>query len=154
MKRGVFILVLGVVAAAAAYGCIYFACTASARSLQRSDQPELAWLKEEFNLSDAEFNRVSELHAAYLPQCRDMCRQIDAQNVHLQKLLADTTNVTPEIDAALADAARMRSDCQRMMLRHFVQVSQTMPPEQGRRYLAWVEAKAFLPDYVMSRTEN
>jgi Heavy-metal resistance len=149
MNRGVFILVLGVVAGAVAYGCIYFACTASARNLQRSDKPELAWLKGEFNLSDAEFKRISELHEAYLPQCRDMCRQIDAQNVHLEKLLADATNVTPEIDAALAEAARMRAECQRMMLRHFFQVSHTMPPEQGRRYLAWVKAKAFLPDYGM-----
>jgi hypothetical protein len=36
-----------------------------------------------------------------------------------------------------------------MMLRHFFQVSQTMPPEQGRRYLAWVKEKAFLPNYDM-----
>ena len=71
MKKGALILILGLVAAAAAYGCIYFVCTASARSLQRSDKPELAWLKEEFHLSDADFKRVSELHAAYLPRCRD-----------------------------------------------------------------------------------
>jgi hypothetical protein len=66
MKRGVLILLFGLVAAAAAYGCIYFACTSSARNLQKSDKPELAWLKEEFKLSDTEFKRVSELHAAYL----------------------------------------------------------------------------------------
>ncbi len=82
MKKGVLILVFGLVAAAAAYGCIYFACTASARSLQRTDKPELAWLKEEFNLSDASFKRVSDLHAAYLPPCRDMCREIDAHNAN------------------------------------------------------------------------
>src|SRR6266496_3364923 len=151
MKRGVFILVLGLVAATAAYGCVYLACTSSARSLQRSDKPELAWLKEEFKLSDAEFKRVSELHAAYLPQCRDMCREIDAQNVKLQTLLSGATNMTPEITAALTETARLRSECQSMMLRHFFQVSQTMPPEQGRRYLAWVKEKAFLPNYDMPK---
>ncbi len=150
MKRGILILVFGLVAAAAAYGCVYLACTSSARSLQRSDKPELAWLKEEFNLDDTEFKRVSELHAAYLPQCREMCRQIDAQNGQLRKLLAGATNMAPEIDAALAESARLRSDCQRMMLHHFFQVSQTMPPEQGRRYLAWVKEKAFLPNYGMN----
>ncbi len=67
MKKGVLLLVFGLIAAAAAYGYIYFACTASARSLQRSDKPELAWLKEEFNLNDAELKRVSDLHEAYLP---------------------------------------------------------------------------------------
>ena len=149
MKKGVLILVFGLIAAAAAYGCIYFVCTASARSLQRSDKPELAWLKEEFNLNDAEFKRVSDLHEAYLPQCREMCIQIDAQNTKLQKLLAGATDLSPEIERELVESSRLRTECQTMMLRHFFQVSQTMPPEQGRRYLSWVEAKAFLPDYGM-----
>jgi len=151
MKKGVLILVLGLLAAAAAYGCIYFVCMSPVRSLQQSDKPELAWLKEEFKLSDTEFKRVSELHAAYLPQCRDMCREIDAQNVKLQTLLSGATNMTPEITAALTETARLRSECQSMMLRHFFQVSQTMPPEEGRRYLAWVKQKAFLPNYDMPK---
>src|ERR1051326_8468672 len=131
MKKGVLILVLGLLAAAAAYGCMYFVCTSASRSLKRSETPELAWLKAEFKLSDAEFKRVSELHAAYLPQCRDKCREIDAQNVKLQTLLSDATNMTPEITAALAENSRLRSECQSMMLRHFSQVSRTMPPEEG-----------------------
>lgn len=150
MKRGLLILVFGLIVSAAAYGCIYFVCTSPARNMQRSEKPELAWLKDEFNLSDAEFKRVSELHSAYLPQCQEMCRTIDAQNTQLQKLLAGATNVTPEIESALTEASRLRADCQTMMLRHFMQVSQTMPPEQGRRYLAWVKEKAFLPNYGMS----
>jgi Skp family chaperone for outer membrane proteins len=149
MKKGVFILVIGLIVAAAAYGCTYFGCTSCIRVLQHSDRPELAWLKDEFNLNDAEFKRVSELHAAYLPQCREMCRKIDAQNAQLQKLLTTATNTTPEIDAALAETARLRSDCQRMMLRHFFQVSQTMPPAQGHRYLVWVKGKAFALNFDM-----
>ena len=151
MKKGVLILVLGLLAAAAAYGCIYFVCTSSARSLQQSDTPELAWLKEEFKLPEVEFKRVSELHAAYLPQCRDMCREIDAHNVKLQTLLSGATNMSPEITVALTESSRLRSECQTMMLRHFFQVSQTMPPEEGRRYLAWVKEKAFLPNYDMPK---
>ena len=37
-----------------------------------------------------------------------------------------------------------------MMLRHFIEVSQTMPAEQGRRYLAWVKEKAVLSNYLMA----
>lgn len=151
MKRGLLILVLGLLAAAAGYGVIYFTRTSSARSLQQSEQPELAWLKQEFGLGETEFRRVSGLHAAYLPQCREMCRQIDAQNTRLQKLLAVATNITPEIDRELAEAARLHSQCQRMMLDHFFQVSQAMPPGQGRRYLSWVKGKAFQPDYEMPK---
>lgn len=141
---------LGLIVAAAAYGCIYFVCTMPARSLEKSEQPELAWLKDEFSLSDAEFKRVSELHSAYLPQCREMCRKIDAQNEQLQKFLVGATNVTPEIEKGLLEASRLRAECQTMMLRHFIEVSQTMPPEQGQRYLAWVKEKTFLPSYDMS----
>src|SRR6266850_1430660 len=150
MKRGILILVFGLVAAAAAYGCVYFVCTAPARSLQNREKPELAWLQAEFQLSDPEFKRVSELHAAYLPQCQEMCRQIDAQNQEVQKLLSGATNMTPQIEAALAESARLRSACQQMMLQHFFQVSQRMPPAQGLRYLSWVKEKAFLPDYGMN----
>ena len=149
MKKGIIILILGLLAGVAAYGCVYFVCMSPARSLQQSDKPELAWLKEEFNLSDADFKRVSELHAAYLPQCREMCREIDAHNLKLQKIVSGATNMTPEINAAVSESARLRSECQTMMLRHFFQVSQTMPPEHGRRYLAWVKEKAFLPDFGM-----
>jgi hypothetical protein len=151
MKRGVLILLLGIVAAAVGYCCVYVACTSPVRSLQQSDKPELAWLKEEFHLTDAEFNRVSELHASYLPQCREKCREIDAQNAKLQKLLAVATNATPEIDAALVEITRLRAECQQMMLHHFFQVSQTMSPEQGLRYLAWVKGKAFMPNYDMPK---
>ena len=151
VKRGVLILLFGLLAAAVAYCCVYRASTSAARSLKQSDKPELAWLKEEFRLSDAEFKRVAELHAAYLPQCREMCREIDAHSAKLEALLSGATNMTPEITAALAESSRLRSECQTMMLRHFFQVSQTMPSEQGRRYLSWVKEKAFLPNYDMPK---
>ena len=150
MKRGLLILMLGLPVGAATYGCVYLACTSSARELRRSDKPELAWLKQEFKLGEAEFKRVSELHASYLPQCREMCLQIDAHNRRVQTLLAGATNTTPEIDEALVESGRLRSECQRMMLRHFFKVSQTMPPEQGRRYLSWVKEKAFQANYGMN----
>jgi hypothetical protein len=151
MKKGIFILVLGLALAAAAYGCVYFFCTSSARSWERSSQPELAWMKEEFHLSDSEFKRISELHAAYLPQCMEVCRQIEAQNQRLKALLAATNHMTGEIESAIAESARLRGECQRNMLRHFYDVSRTMPPEQGRRYLAWVQERTFLESEGMMR---
>lgn len=151
MKKGILVLVFGLVAAAAAYGCIYFACTSSARTLKKSNKPELAWLKEEFHLSDAEFKRVADLHAAYLPECAEMCREIDAQNEHLKQLLIATNQMTPEIEAAIAEGSKLRAECQRHMLNHFYAVSRTMPPEQGRRYLAWVQEKTCLSNDGMMR---
>ena len=143
MKKGMLILALGLALAAAAYGCVYFFGTSSARNLEQTNEPELAWLKEEFHLSDSEFKRVSELHAAYLPQCAEMCRQVEAQNERLRALLAATNQMTPEIQSAIAESSRLRGECQSHMLAHFYEVSRTMPPEQGRRYLAWVQERTF-----------
>jgi len=149
MKKGLFILLLGLAVAAAAYGCVYFACTSSARRLAQGSKPELAWLREEFNLSDSEFKRISELHAAYLPKCAEMCGQVDAQNQRLRALLAATNQMTAEIESAIAERARLRGQCQRNMLEHFFQVSRAMPPEQGRRYLEWVQDKTCLANEGM-----
>lgn len=154
MRRGFIILALGLVGAVVAYCCLYLTGTSSKRELMRSEQPELAWLKQEFNLTDAEFARVSELHATYLPQCREMCRRIDGQKMKLQKLLAAASTMTLEIESAITESARLRVECQRNMLRHFFDVSRMMPPEQGKRYLDWVTEKTFQPDYGMGQVTD
>jgi hypothetical protein len=78
-----------------------------------------------------------------------MCRRIDAKNAELKDLLAKTNTLTPDIEKKLTEAAELRLECQKAMLKHFLEVSQTMPPEEGKRYLAWVQERTFLPDYAM-----
>lgn len=153
MRRGFLILGLGVIAAIASYYCIYLAGTTGPRTLLQSRQPELAWLKQEFKLSEAEFTRLSQLHDAYLPQCRERCRLIRQLNNKLGQLLATTSDVTPEIESVLAERAKMRSECQAAMLKHFFEVSRTMPPEQGRRYLSWVQEQTCLREQTMYHDE-
>lgn len=140
MKRN-FIFIFGLAASLVAYAGVYFASSSRARDLQSRPQPELAWLKQEYNLSDAEFKRISELHEAYLPQCREMCMKIDAKNAEIRTLLETSTNVTSQVQTALNEAAALRAKCQSQMLNHFFEVSRTMSPEQGKRYLAWVRSK-------------
>jgi hypothetical protein len=149
MRRGILILFLGVAGAVLAYCAFYRMGTEAPREWMRSSQPELAWLKQEFSLSDAEFGRISALHSAYLPQCTEMCRRIGEQNTKLRLLLESAGNMTSEIESAIAEAARLRGECQRNMLQHFFAVSQTMPRDQGRRYLALVKEKTFLSDHGM-----
>ena len=138
MKRPWLILIGGLVLAALAYAGTYYAGSARSCCLVQSPTPELAWLQEEFHLSDAEFNRVKTLHEAYGAACAERCRHIDAKNAELRELLARTNNVTPQIEVALQEAARLRADCQQAMLQHFYEVSRSMPPGQGRRYFDWM----------------
>lgn len=153
MFRGYQILVLGVVVAALAYAGFYLAGTARSRQMLHSPQPELAWLKQEYHLSDAEFARISKLHNAYLPQCEARCRKIAEVSAKLEKALAGASGVTPEIKELLAERANMRAQCQAEMLEHFFAVSRTMPPEEGRRYLAWVQQQTCFEDTMMAGHE-
>jgi hypothetical protein len=146
MKRAWLILVLGLVVGLAAYVGFYYAATARSRSLARSPEPELAWLRDEFHLGDAEFERISKMHDAYLAGCAERCRRIDERSVELRRLLQASNRVTPQIEQALAEAAQLRAQCQAQMLEHFFEVSRTMPPEQGQRYLAWIQARTVLVD--------
>ncbi len=146
MKRSWFILVAGLVVALAAYFTFYFLSIANYQSLERSPEPELAWLKREFHLGDTEFARICQMHQAYLSGCMERCRRIDLKNEELKRLLAAANGMTPEIEKTLAEAAQLRAECQKKMLEHFYAVSRTMPPEQGKRYLAWVQEKTILSD--------
>jgi len=144
MKRAWLTLFGGILVALLAYFGFYFAGTAHSRSLEKSQEPELAWLQREFHLSQAEFARICQMHEAYLAGCAERCHRIDMKGEELKHLLASTNTVTPEIEKTLAESALLRADCQKKMLQHFYEVSRTMPPEQGQRYLAWVQGRTIL----------
>ncbi len=146
MKRTGLIFIAGLVVALVAYFGFYYLSTARYRSLEQGQRPELAWLKDEFHLGDAEFKRICRMHEAYLAGCAERCRRIDQTNAELKRLLAGTNTVTPEIASVLREAAQLRAECQEKMLQHFYEVSRTMPPAQGKRYLEWVQEQTILSD--------
>ncbi len=69
MKRALLIASLGVAWPPPVMPAFTSPPTAPARAEMCSPAPELAWLKQEFKLDDAQFERVRQLHAGYLPQC-------------------------------------------------------------------------------------
>ena len=79
----------------------------------------------------------------------ERCRRIDELNDKLSNTLATATQVTPEVEKLLGERAQMRASCQTDMLKHFFEVSRTMPPEQGKRYLAWVRENTCLREQAM-----
>ena len=147
MKRAWFVLLGGLALALLAYGGSYFLRSAPSRHMENAAVPELAWLQTEFHISDAEFARISKLHETYSAACAERCKQIDAKNAEIEKLLTASSTVTPEIEKKLLEAAQLRAECQKAMLEHFYEVSKAMPPEQGRRYLAWVIGCTLAPQH-------
>jgi hypothetical protein len=147
MSRSLVILVLGVALGLLGGAGTYWAMTAGHRAILRQDQPELAWLQQEFKLSSADYARIAALHQAYLPKCAELCARVARTEARIRNLLDEHDRLTPEIEELLLEAAQIRVECQKSMLEHFFAVSRAMPPEQGRRYLVWVREKTFLMDH-------
>ena len=129
------IIVLGALALGAAIFAGSYSASERACALATSAD-DLSWLRTEFHLSDADMVRVRQLHEGYQPKCAEMCARIAAKKAEIQAALGDGTNVTAEAQKKLTELGELRAQCQAQMLAHFMAVSQVMPPEQGRRYLA------------------
>ncbi len=134
MNRSLVILLGALLLCAALFGGSFFAGQRACLMTRSTD--DLSWLRDEFHLSDAEMAGIQKLHEGYLPKCADMCAKIAAKKAELAALLKGATNVSPEAAQKLAELAALRAQCQAQMLQHFVEVSRTMPPAQGQRYLA------------------
>jgi small-conductance mechanosensitive channel len=136
MNRSLVILLGALALGAAIFAGSYFAAQRATVKCCTNPADDLSWLRTEFHLNDAQMARIRELHEGYLPKCGEICMQIAAKKRELASLLGQQTNLTAEAQAKLNDIATLRALCQSNMLQHFVIVSQAMPPEQGRQYLA------------------
>ena len=150
MKRAVAIVIAGLLAAAASYCALYYSGTRKHREMMESPAPELAWLKNEFHLSDAEFQRIVKLHEGYMPRCAELCQRIAAKNAELQQIVSGPQVDAHAVEHKLKEAGDLRVECQKHMLNHFLEVSRQMPPEQGKRYLQWVQKRTLMPEHDMT----
>jgi hypothetical protein len=136
MRRSLLILIVMLLAGAAVTGTSYLLARRVCCRQRAGSGDDLAWLRREFRLSDAEMRRIRQLHESYLPRCRENCARIAAKKKELEAVLEQAQGMTPEAQQKLAEVAALRAQCQANMLAHFYDVSHAMPPEQGRRYLA------------------
>ena len=136
MNRSLVILLGALALGAAIFAGSYF--TAQRATVMCCVKPadDLSWLRDEFHLRDTDMARIRELHEGYLPKCAEMCAKIAAKKSELESVLGTSTNLTAEAQTKLKEVAALRAQCQAQMLQHFITVSQAMPPEQGKRYLA------------------
>jgi hypothetical protein len=140
MRRSLLVLLVVLLAGAAIAGTSYLLARRICVSQLAPSGDDLAWLRDEFHLGDAEMQNIRQLHEGYLPKCRENCALIAAKKQELQAALDQGQGMTPEAQQKLAEVAALRAKCQGNMLAHFYEVSRAMPPEQGRRYLAEMQS--------------
>jgi hypothetical protein len=136
MNRSLLILLGALALGSAVFAGAYFASQHTCMMCKEQPKDDLAWLRLEFHLSDAEMARIRQLHEGYLPKCAEMCAKIAAKKRELDSALGSGTNLTAEAQTKMSELGELRKQCQTQMLQHFITVSQTMPPEEGQRYLA------------------
>lgn len=138
MKKGLLILLLALAAGGAAFWITRSHHQCERQAVLLDSMPELAWLRGELKLSDAQFAQASALHTAYRPQCALMCGRIAAAQARLETLAQATRGVTPELADAIREHSRVRAECQQKMLEHLYQTARLFDDPQAARYLAKV----------------
>ena len=147
--HGLFLKVaILLVAIAAGFGafwlCTFFG-TSDLRSVTADRDADLMWLRREFALTDVQFQRIQALHTAYASKCDLMCQRIMNANTALDAAISRNKQVTPEIQQAMGEVARVQQDCRESMLAHIYEVSAQMSPSSAERYLHKVQQKMFQP---------
>lgn len=153
MKRGFFILALALLAGLAGFALTSRHPAALGEgndgAVSRSSSlPELQWLHEEFGLTNEQFEKVSELHLAYLPTCKLLCEKIIVSRKKMAALVLEGRTLSPELAAALREHSLLLEECQTAMLGHIYETAASLSPEQAERYL-----ETMMP-YVITMTAD
>ncbi len=124
MKNLLFTLGLVAAACALSFG-VFYAVNREPAAVQQALRAgdAMAWLRTEFQLNNAQFAAIQQLHEAYGEKCTEHCAAIMAA----QKRAAPS-----------AEIAALEKTCVDAMAVHFKHVAALMPAGQGERYLAIV----------------
>jgi Spy/CpxP family protein refolding chaperone len=136
-SRPILIVFVAVLAGILAYtGARLWPVAPSRAGILLDEMNELSWLKEELALTDAQMAAVAKLHHEYRPKCEEMCHKIHQADGRLAVVAARSRSMTPELSAAIHEAARVRAECQEAMLVHLHQTAALLEPAQAEKYLA------------------
>jgi len=124
--------------------CTFFG-TSDLRSVSTDRDADLMWLRREFALTDVQFQRIQALHTAYAAKCDLMCQRIMNANAALEVAISRNKQVTPEIQQAMGEVARVQQDCRESMLTHVYDVSAQMDPSSAVRYLQMMKQRIIQP---------
>lgn len=145
MKRLIIVLLLTGLVSLIGYILSYEMATRHARTMLANPNCGMIWLQQEYHLTDAQYAKIVKMHEDYRPTCDRMCQRIAEANAKLNRLIASSNSVTPEIDVALKEWAMLQNECREAMLQHVYAVSAEMNPEDGKRYVKMATARIITP---------
>ncbi|MCH1503783.1 MAG: periplasmic heavy metal sensor [Verrucomicrobiales bacterium] len=132
---GVAILMLALIIGAASFFVVKSHKAQAQHEVLIDNLPELEWVRDELNLSNEQFAKVSELHIDYRPICEKMCHRIRKAHERLENVSRDVDRLTPELKAAIEDHARIHAESQQAMIEHLYETAAVLDDAQAARYL-------------------
>lgn len=102
------------------------------------------WFCEEFDIDDAQRERIEALHIAYFPECEDHCVHYADTKKSLTVITADPDlDKYPEHIEAAGELARLKQEADKKFIDFIYSVAAEMDPESSDRYLqrmkGWLE---------------
>ncbi len=129
MKRVLFILLIAL--GASALACVVaYKCNMQVR-------PE-EWVAHRLSLRGKAREDFTAVHNRYAATCEEMCARIRESDEQLSRLILSSSQMTPEIEAAMARSDALRNECRRNMLAHFYEVASLLEPGKREAYLQMV----------------
>ena len=140
------LLILGVLGlAAATYFAVTNSITREAKSILKSECPELYWLQCEYQLTGEQFEKIKSLHEAHDVHCRALCKELSRCQEELREAVQNETTPGPRVQSLLQEWQELRARSQDSIFKHMFEVSAAMDDVQGRRYRAQVYENLILP---------
>lgn len=134
------ITVIVAVAAATCAFAFHWACNPQvAAAVAKRDA--LEWLRTDFQLTDAQFARIKQLHESYSSVCDQHCQEIMAAATARERIKSDKPGDFSALAAANKQVEDLRHLCETAIATHVRQCAAEMSPEAGQRYLALVLPK-------------
>mgnify|MGYP000300006911 FL=1 len=134
MKRAILILCFALIS-----GALAFFAMRSQRSSNQGvllDQmPELVWLRNELDLSDAEFKKVEALHISYRPRCAEFCHRIHETHAAVVSTALKGKKMNLDLEEAIDHHSHTAAECQKEMLKHVYETASILPPDKAKIYL-------------------
>ena len=106
--------------------------------VKSTDDPReagLRWLKSEYNLDDATFEKIRGLHESYFSKCENMCKQINAVDRPLLSRMKSVAHPATKEDSDWAKEQAVCTECEKNAEDHLRHVAALMPADQGKRFL-------------------
>ena len=139
MKRTILIVMLGLVVGLTTHFTYFRLQVATSTD---SLDGQLAWMKTELNLSDAQFTRIRELHEASSPRLRNLAAQVNqlqAEFVAFEQVRQTSDRVDFIEFARFVDARRaINRQCLDSTKQLVLASAEVMNPQQRQRYMRLV----------------